>query len=261
MCLKTIENCIVDIRRLMTLNMIKLNDDKTEFIILGTWQQLAKLSDVSIRIGNTTVLPVDYVCNLGFFLDRLLKNSNQVNRLTAGLFNQLRNISRIWPRITYQSAQTIVQALILSKLNYCNSLLVGTANTHLDKLQLILNMACRVIFNLHKYDHVSNQLKSLHWLKVHERIVYKIACLVYNCMHGLAPQYLIYLLPSNPSKWILRSKSSASICLPRICRTSQVHQSSFQSIGPRIWASLPETAQRSGSINEFRASLKLTSLP
>ena len=75
--------------------MIKLNDDKTEFIILGTRQQLAKLSDVSIRIGSTTVLPVDYVCNLGFFLDRLLKNRNHVNRLTAGLFNQLRNISRI----------------------------------------------------------------------------------------------------------------------------------------------------------------------
>ena len=73
----------------------KLNDGKTEFIILGTRQQLAKLSDVSIRNGNTTVLPVDYVHNLGFFLNRLLKNSNHVNRLTAGLFNQLRNISRI----------------------------------------------------------------------------------------------------------------------------------------------------------------------
>ena len=95
MCLKTIEDCIEDIRRWMTLNMLKLNDDKTKFIILGTRQQLAKLSDVSIRIGSTTVLPVDYVCNLGFFLDRLLKNSNHVNRLTAGLFNQLRNISRI----------------------------------------------------------------------------------------------------------------------------------------------------------------------
>ena len=79
----------------MTLNMLKLNDDKTEFIILGTRQQLAKLSDVSIRIGSTTVLPVDYVCNLSFFLDRLLKNRNHVNRLTAGLFNQLRNVSRI----------------------------------------------------------------------------------------------------------------------------------------------------------------------
>ena len=118
-------------------------------------------------------------------------------------------------------------------------------------------MACRVIFNLYKYDHVSDQLKSLHWLKVQERIVYKIACLVYNCLHGLALQYLINLLPSNPSKQTLRSsKSSASMCLPRICRTSQAHQSSFQSIGPRIWASLPETVQRSGSINEFRSKLK-----
>ena len=166
LCLKTIENCIYDIRGWMTLNMLKLNDDKTEFIILGTRQQLAKLSDVSIRIGSTTVPPVDYVHNLGFFLDRLLKNSNHVNRLTVGLFNQLRNISRIQPRITYQSAQTIVQILILSKLDYCNSLLAGTATIHLDKLQHIQNMACRVTSNLHKYDHVSDQCKYLYWLKV-----------------------------------------------------------------------------------------------
>ena len=143
------------------------------------------------------------------------------------------------------------------KVDYSNSLLAGTANINLDKLQLIQNMACRVIFNLHKYDHVSDQLKSLHWLKVHERIVYKIACVVCNYMHGLASQYLINLLPSNPSKQTLRSSTpSAFMCLPRICRTSQAHQSSFQSIGPRIWASLPETIQRSGSINEFRSKLK-----
>ena len=218
---------------------------------------MTKLLDVTIRIGNTTVLPVDYVYNLGFFLDRLLKNNTHVNRLTAGLFNQLRNISRIWPRITYQSAKIIAQSLILSRLDYCNSLLAGTANIHLDKLQLIQNMACRVIFNLCKYDHVSDQLRSLHWLKINERTVYKIACLVYNCMNGLASQYLIDLLPPNPSKWTLRSSSSsASMYLPRTCRTSQAQQSSFQSIGPWIWASLPETVQRFGSVNEFRSKLK-----
>ena len=95
MCLETIKNCIEDVRRWVTLNMLKLNDNKTELIILGTRQQLAKLADVIIRIGNTTVLPVDYVCNLGFLIDRILKNHTHVNRLMAGLFNQLRNISRI----------------------------------------------------------------------------------------------------------------------------------------------------------------------
>ena len=64
--------------------MLKLNEDKTEFIILCSQQQLAKLSDMPLRIGNTTVLPVDYVYNLGFFLNRLLKNSNHVNRLKLG---------------------------------------------------------------------------------------------------------------------------------------------------------------------------------
>ena len=117
-------------------------------------------------------------------------------------------------------------------------------------------MACRVIFNLCKYYHVSDQCRSLYWLKIHERIVYKIACLGYKCMNGLVPQYLIDLLPPNPSKQTLRSSSSsASMYLPRTSRTSQAQQSSFQSIG-QICASLPETVRRSGSVNEFRSKLK-----
>ena len=72
-CLSRIESCISDIRKWMTHNMFKLNDEKTEFIIFGTRQQLKKVTDISVHIGNTEVVLVGSVRNLGFFMDKLLK--------------------------------------------------------------------------------------------------------------------------------------------------------------------------------------------
>ena len=87
-CISRLEACIAEVKEWMTLNLLKLNDDKTEFTLFGTYQQLAKLKDidVSIVIGDTKVLPVDSVCNLGYFMDKLLKNSVHINKLTSGSY-------------------------------------------------------------------------------------------------------------------------------------------------------------------------------
>ena len=76
----------------MANNMLKLNDDKTEFIIFGTCQQLAKISAISITIGSTKIHPFGEVRNLGYNMDKLLKNMAHVNKLTATMFHNLRNI-------------------------------------------------------------------------------------------------------------------------------------------------------------------------
>ena len=79
----------------MANNMLKLNDEKTEFIIFGTHQQLAKISDISIKVGSVKIQPVEEVRNLGYFMDRFLKNSVHINKLSAAMFHNLRNIKRI----------------------------------------------------------------------------------------------------------------------------------------------------------------------
>ena len=75
--------------------MLKLNDEKTEFIIFGTCQPQAKMSDINITIGSTKIHPVEEVRNLGYFMDKLLKNRVHVNKLSATMFHNLRNIKWI----------------------------------------------------------------------------------------------------------------------------------------------------------------------
>jgi len=83
-----------------------------------------------------------------------------------------------------------VHAFISSRLDYCNSLLYGINDGLLKKLQAVQNAATRVTTKTRKFDHITPVLRELHWLPVRKRIVYKLAVVVYNCLHGLAPPYL-----------------------------------------------------------------------
>ena len=149
----------------------------------------------------------------------------------------------------------MVQALILSKLDYYNSLLAGTAECPLSQLQHVQNMACRVVCNLRKYDHVSASMYSLHWLKVRECITYKIAYLVHCCKKGSAHQYLIDVLPIATHNCSLRSLTSGNIPSAK-CQTSLAREGSFSAAGPKIWNSLPPGVQSKKSSDGFRKCLK-----
>ena len=92
--IKNLENCLEDIRAWMSLNFLKLNGSKTEFIIVGVQQQLNKIRKLSIRVGYDIITNVPVVRNLGVHIDSELKLSTHVNRIVSSLFNTLQNISR-----------------------------------------------------------------------------------------------------------------------------------------------------------------------
>ena len=226
----------------MARNMLKLNDEKTEFIILEHINNSKKIDNITIRIGSENIIAAEDVRNLGFLMDRFCKNTKHINYFSSLLCHQLRNIQNIRGKLYFDAAKTVVQALILSKLDYCNSLLVGTPECHLCQLQHVQNMACRVVCNLRKYDHVSASMYSLHWLRVRERITYKIAYLVHCCKMGSAPQYLIDVFPIATHNRSLRSSTSGNLPSAK-CRSSLACEGSFSAAGLKIWNSIPPGVQ------------------
>jgi len=80
---------------------------------------------------------------------------------------------------------------VISRIDYCNCLLVGAPQYQLNRLQAVMNSAGRLICGLREFDHISQVLHDrLHWLAVPQRIRYKLCLLVYKALHGLIPQYL-----------------------------------------------------------------------
>ena len=132
----------------MHTNLLKLNDAKTKFIALGTPQQMSLTQDLSIKIDEDLIHTAGKVRNLGFMMDKFMKNSVHINHLSSCLYVMIKNITRIRPFLDKETCKTIIQALIISRLDYCNLLLLGSSEYQLDKLQRIQNMApCRVICN------------------------------------------------------------------------------------------------------------------
>ena len=117
-------------------------------------------------------------------------------------------------------------------------------------------MACRVVYQLNKFDHVTNSMESLHWLKVWESIVFKFATLVYKCKPDMAPSYLKDLIHGhNHSSRTLRS--SISNCLtPKPFKSMLAFNGSFTSVGPGVWNGLPTSSRECIMFDSFNCSLK-----
>ena len=251
-CFLVIENCIADIRRWMNINFLKLNNSKTEFIVIRNRQQLSKIDHILIHMGNTDTQLTEFIRSLSFFMDKLMKNGHHINIITSHWFSILRNIRGIRPYLDIETTKTIIQALILPWTDYCNSLLEGSTDYQLTKLQRI------IIYNLRKYDHITEHMWDLHWLWVPERIIYKVALLMFKVLNDLAPGYLCRLINKKSHSRRLQSITQYEDrnIQPISYRTLQALHLSFAARGPKNWISLPKDLKAERDIMEFKKKLK-----
>ena len=176
--------------------------------MIGTRQQLARAGNAVIQIGDDMIYPTNAVRNLGFFYDKYMKNTTHVNRDTSTVYITIKKISKIRHFLDKNTTKILMQTLVLSKIDYCNSLLLGSPKYNLDKMQHMQNIACRIIHTTGKYDSITPLLMDLHWLKVKERIQYKVAVMVHTCVYGDAPEYLKCLVIRTHNHSFRSSRSS-----------------------------------------------------
>ena len=189
----------------MRTNLLKLNDDKMEVMLIGTRQQLSKLPEVTVKIGNVSINPTETARNLGIYWNKTMTTTTHINRLSSQLFNTLQAINKIRHLLDNDTKNVVMQALIISRLDYCNSQDIGSTQKDLQKLQQVQNMASRIIYQKRKYDSVTPCLMDLHWLCVQERVVYKVAVLMFCCIiDDTAPVYLKDLVHNHRTSRSLR---------------------------------------------------------
>ena len=145
--LPRVERCIEDIRNWVLNDKLKLNDDKTEFMIIGTSQQLAKVSINSLRVGTATITPVSSARNLGSWFDSKLTMATHISKTSNSAFYYLNNLRRIRKYLSKDNTKTLIHAFISSRVDYCNSLLYGLPEYQLNKLQRVQNMCARLTCN------------------------------------------------------------------------------------------------------------------
>jgi len=250
--------CINKVATWMSTNKLKMNDDKTEVIAIGTKLKINSCSIKEISFNNCTIKFSDSaVRNLGVYIDPYLSLETHVNNLCRSLYVQLRRIGKIRKYLTIQAANKLAVAFILSRLDYCNSLLAGLPDEKIYKLQRIQNSAARMVLRKSKYSSASSLLRELHWLPVKARIDYKIASLCFKCrINNLEmPSYLCDLLiPYTPSR-NLRSQDAALFHVPRF-KLNSWGKRAFSIYAPSLWNSLPLSLRQCSSLCSFKKHLK-----
>ena len=246
------EDVISDIRLWLVANLVKCNDDKTEFIVFSSMFREPVLSD-PLTIGNANISPSQSVRNLGVSMESSLSMSKHISKSTSTSFLQIRDLARARRYLTEEAAKTAVHAFITSRIDYCNSLLYGLPFNLISKLQHVQNSSAKLVTRSRKYDHISPILKDLHWLPVLHRIQFKVLLLTYKVIHGLAPLYLSELLDLPTRK--NRSTNGILLLIPK---TKLVHYGdrSFSKAAPLLWNQLPRHIQESPSVETFKSRLK-----
>ena len=232
----------------MNTFFLKLNPDKTE-IILFIPKCLNNKPTINGSIFNdgTCVRFSNVVTTLGVKLDRFLSLDPQINSNVAYCYKLLKDVSSIRGLITKSQTEMLVHSIISSRLDYCNSLYYGLNKSVIDKLKKVQNAAARVILKLRKRDSVRNEIVNLHWLRIHERIIFKIVVFVHKCLHDMAPVELSSLIAVN----------SVENCTLKCKFLDSVYgRRSFSYAAPRLWNALPILIRKLDSLDNFKAKLK-----
>ena len=252
--MKRIECCLSDVNDWMTANKLKLNKDKTEFLMISSKFD-PQLSHPVLNFGNDQIHSSSNARNIGVIFDSSMSMVPHVNSICKTSFYHLRNIARIRKFISMKTAETLVHAFITSRLDNCNSLLYGLPRTLLDKLQYVQNSAARLVTLSKKHDHITPVLFNLHWLPIYYRINYKIILFTFKALHGLAPSYICNLISKYKPVRCLRSADKMLLTSPSYNLKSYGYRS-FQVSAPVLWNSLPTSLRNIDCLTSFKRELK-----
>jgi len=258
--LSVLSSTLDTIHSWLTLNRLTVNPAKTEFLLIGTKQQRSKITNCSISFLGIPISPSIHARNLGVEFDSDLSFSQHISNVCRSSYYQIRQFRQLRSSLDTNSAKLLANALVSSKLDYCNSLFYNLPDTSINRLQHIQNSLARfVIPSVRRCHHISPILAKLHWLPIRQRIEFKIATITHKTLQNGQPSYLFDLLhPYNPTR-TLRSSNTNLLEVPKI--KSEIGRRSFSFSAPTIWNLLPPSLRNTKSSLAFRSQLKTHLFP
>jgi hypothetical protein len=252
----SLESTLNNIQKWMNETKLKMNPDKTEFIYFGSKTQLAVCTTDSLNVCGDCISRTDDLKYLGGNFDTLVTFKNHVMKKCSSAMVNFIKIKQISPYLTKEACETLVLGLVMSHLDYGNSLLCNIPKYTIKSYQRIQNMCAKLILGRSKhYDSSTQALIDLHWLPIKARIDFKILCLMHNCRHGEAPKYLKELLETRSTTRSFRNNTSLDYIIPRNTH-HRYGDRSFSYYGPLIWNKLPYELKCIKDIKLFKRTCK-----
>ena len=235
--------------------LLKLNDSKTEFLVIGSKFARTKPEVNTIVIGDESIEVASSARNIGVMMDSNLTMADHISNICKSSYLNLRNISQIRRYLTQDATATLIHSLVTSRLDNLNALLFGLPDYMITKLQKIQNHAAKLVVKKKKYDHVTPILQSLHWLPIKFRIQYKILLITHKCLHGLAPEYLSSRVKRHVPGRSLRSCVDLHLLVEKKAPQSYGKRA-FSFAAPTLWNELPLDLRKCENLHAFKSKVK-----
>ena len=189
--------------------------------------------------------------------------SKQVSNTISSCYYHIKDLRRIRRHLTKSVAITLCNALVGSKINYCNSLYYGINDKQMQRLQGVQNTLCHIVTHTHRFSSITGPLITLHWLPVKSFVQFKLGLITYKVYKNKYPAFLENYVQTYRSKYHTRRSEPARHILSIPHYNYKQHKSfthlsnNFFYSAPRLWKSLPETCRCASSLGCFELKLKL----
>ncbi|KAK2168477.1 hypothetical protein NP493_1227g00028 [Ridgeia piscesae] len=209
----------------------------------------------SLTIGDDTFSPSHRIRNLGFHMDQHMTIIDHVTAVCSACNYHLYRLSSIRHYLITEAAKSAVNALVTSRLDYCNSLLHNIPLSQTARLQRVQNNTARLITRTSKHDHITPVFKELHWLPVESRIDFIVLVVTFKCISGLAPSYLAQLVQQRKRDGRLRHNYAPT--LHKGTTNKCIGDLAFGAAAPRLWNELLVNIRATVTLSMFRKCLKI----
>jgi hypothetical protein len=242
-----IEQCCANLSKWLSKSSLVLNPNKTEFLIVGTPQQIKKVSNKKIYIDGTPIHASQSVRYLGFELDQTLSYDKQIGKVCKKANGNLRILYRQIRFMNIRARKVAVDSLVGSLIDYCIVLYNKLPKKKLKRLERLLNSMRRFT------EGVKKEPTDKKWLTVEQKIQMRFALITKAAVTGFGPDFLNELLVPVESSHNLRSISKGDL---KIVRTStSIAGRAFRVTAPKIWNNLSPNLRNKTSYGSFRENL------
>ena len=213
---RTVSECLNSVKSWFLTNGLLVNPGKSDSILIGTTVQTRKVDSSGVKMGGSKIPLSDKIKSLGVVFDQRLTFENHVKAVCRTCNFHIKSLRVLRPSLDTGTAEIIGRSIIMSRLDYCNSLLAFTSKRNIHRLQMVQNQLARVVSGSGYRQSAAPILLSLHWLPVQRRIEYKVVNMVFKSRMNSLPEYLSRGLTVYTSVWPTRSSLQNTYVVPRV---------------------------------------------
>ena len=253
--IKRAEEILIRMKLYFQQNGLLLNENKTQCIFIGSRQYISQIDEnFIINFNGNKIKPQKEVKNLGLYFDQYMTFETHIDNVNRKVMGTLIYLNRIKDLFEPDTRSLVVQSLALSVIDYCFVIWGSTNRTLLEKVQKLQNFAARVISGkIRKYEHVSQFIKELEWLKIANKYTYEVCIMVFKITRGTFPEWL-YKFPTMNAQTGTTTRQTNDLYIIR--SNTEIGSRAMHIRGPFLWNKLPLEIREAGSLPSFKRKIK-----